>query len=156
MFPHLNPLLLEQLYLNVKGSEPVSLSIAVHPVVSQPASKLCCLSSSQWVAFVLKHVDGWSSMWTDGALSSRSSCDGKHVMQASCCNIHFIDEGMFQVNTSQCQTCFKEDFTPEDMPRKLSLCTWTLVPDFPEVLIVPDALQDIRSAIHSPSSPLPS
>jgi len=69
-------------------------------------------------------------------------------LQVSCCNIHFINEGIFQVNTSQVMACFKADYTPEDIPRKLSLCTWTLLPEFPEVLIVPDALQDIRSYPH--------
>ncbi len=44
--------------------------------------------------------------------------------------------------------CFKADYSPEEFPRKLSLCTWTLLPEFPEVLIVPDALQDIRSYPH--------
>ncbi|DBA81747.1 hypothetical protein WJX77_001163 [Trebouxia sp. C0004] len=70
------------------------------------------------------------------------------LLQVSCCNIHFINEGIFQVNTSQAMACFKADFTPEDLPRKLSLCTWTLLPEFPEVLIVPDALQDIRFRDH--------
>ena len=69
-------------------------------------------------------------------------------VQVSCCNIHFINEGIFQVNTSQPMACFKADYSPEDIPRKLSLCTWTLLPEFPEVLIVPDALQDIRSYPH--------
>lgn len=64
--------------------------------------------------------------------------------QVACCNIHFIDEGSFRINTSQTVACFKEDFSPADLPRKLSLCCWTLLPEFPEVLIVPDALQDIR------------
>ena len=67
-------------------------------------------------------------------------------MQVACCNIHFIDEGVFRMNTSQTVACFKEDFSPVDLPRKLSLCTWTLLPEFPEVLVVPDALQDIRSS----------
>lgn len=52
------------------------------------------------------------------------------------------------MNTSQPMACFKADYTPEDIPRKFSLCTWTLLPEFPEVLIVPDALQDIRSQPH--------
>ena len=76
-------------------------------------------------------------------------------MQVACCNIHFIDEGVFRMNTSQTVACFKEDFSPVDLPRKLSLCTWTLLPEFPEVLVVPDALQDIRfdasnPAVHHP------
>ena len=66
-------------------------------------------------------------------------------VQVYCCNIHFIGGEGYQINTSQTVACFKPDHTPEDMPRKLSICTWTLVPEFPEVLIVPDALQDIRS-----------
>ena len=69
-------------------------------------------------------------------------------LQVPCCNIHFINEGVFQINTSQCGlTGFKQDYCPETLDRKLSLCAWTLLPESPEVLIVPDALQDVRSAL---------
>jgi len=34
--------------------------------------------------------------------------------------------------------------------RKVSFCTWTLLPEHPEILVVPNALEDIRRA----SSPL--
>ena len=66
-------------------------------------------------------------------------------VQVPCCNVHFINDNVFQINTSQGMTGFKQDCCPEALPRKLSLCTWTLLPEFPEVLIVPDTLQDIRS-----------
>ena len=72
----------------------------------------------------------------------------------SCCNIHFINEGVFQINTSQCGlTGFKQDYCPETLDRKLSLCAWTLLPESPEVLVVPDALQDVRLALCLPLWP---
>lgn len=30
--------------------------------------------------------------------------------------------------------------------RKASFCAWTLLPEHPEILVVPDALEDIRQA----------
>lgn len=69
------------------------------------------------------------------------------ALQVSCCNIHFITEGVFEINTSQCGLKgFKQDYCRETLDRKLSICAWTLLPESPEVLIVPDALQDVRSA----------
>ncbi|KAL3152207.1 hypothetical protein ABBQ32_001294 [Trebouxia sp. C0010 RCD-2024] len=70
------------------------------------------------------------------------------LLQVPCCNIHFINEGVFQINTSQGLTAFKQDFCPETLDRKLSLCAWTLLPESPEVLVVPDALQDVRFRDH--------
>jgi len=36
--------------------------------------------------------------------------------------------------------------------RRLSFCAGTLLPDHPEVLVVPDALEDIRDAFAKPST----
>ena len=82
--------------------------------------------------------------WFNGLLPWTASI-AEFCVQVPCCNVHFINDNVFQINTSQGMTGFKQDCCPEALPRKLSLCTWTLLPEFPEVLIVPDTLQDIRS-----------
>lgn len=59
-------------------------------------------------------------------------------------NLHFINEGVFHINTSQMADAYNASCSPDVMNRKMSLCGWTLLPQFPEVLIVPDLLQDVR------------
>lgn len=66
------------------------------------------------------------------------------ALQVVCVNLHFIDEGVFHINTSQMSNAYNASCTPDVMNRKLSLCGWTLLPEFPEVLIVPDLMQDMR------------
>ena len=67
-------------------------------------------------------------------------------LQMGAVNLHFIDEGVFHINSSQMAACYNGACKPEVMSRKMSLCGWTLLPEFPEVLIVPDLMQDMRQA----------